>query len=316
MEEIQARHRKEQRDLVARITQKKKNATKKTRKGVLDECATLERELKERQESEIAALNGEPDTEEATDDDLQPTDDPNLEPASNGLENSVHDLSLDSNHVTNGESTHADISATAPKKRNRQKDRLARRAAEQEALVAQAAEEAANMPNPEKQEKQRMQEEFRNRGLQEKFIRPDGHCLYSAIADQLEVHQIDLKPKIPLSVVELSDDDFAALSAFKKVRSAAAACIKQNSEHYEPYLEEPVDSYVHKVKDSAEWGGHIELQALAKAYNIPINVIHGSGTVQNIEAGDDADKDKSIWLAYYLHGFGLGEHYNSLRKSP
>jgi OTU domain-containing protein 6 len=24
---------------------------------------------------------------------------------------------------------------------------------------------------------------------------------------------------------------------------------------------------------------------------------------------------KAIWLGYYKHGFGLGEHYNSLRKA-
>ncbi|KAJ2980813.1 hypothetical protein NUW58_g6844 [Xylaria curta] len=64
LDAIQARHRKEQRDLQSRITSKKKNATKKTRKGVNEECAALERDLKERQGQEIAALNGEGDVEE------------------------------------------------------------------------------------------------------------------------------------------------------------------------------------------------------------------------------------------------------------
>ena len=62
LEDIQSRHRKEQRDLQSRITNKKKNATKKNRKGINDECAQLERQLKERQEQELAALNGEDDT--------------------------------------------------------------------------------------------------------------------------------------------------------------------------------------------------------------------------------------------------------------
>ncbi|KAK4956896.1 hypothetical protein LTR28_005866, partial [Elasticomyces elasticus] len=58
MEELQAKHRREARDLQSKITQKKKSATKKTRKGVNDECDTLEQELRVRQEQEIAALSG------------------------------------------------------------------------------------------------------------------------------------------------------------------------------------------------------------------------------------------------------------------
>lgn len=61
LEAIQARHRKEQRDLQSRITSKKKNASKKTRKGVNDECAGLERDLGARQGQELAALRGDRD---------------------------------------------------------------------------------------------------------------------------------------------------------------------------------------------------------------------------------------------------------------
>ena len=40
-------------------TNKKKNATKKTRRGINDECAALEREVHERQARELAALAGD-----------------------------------------------------------------------------------------------------------------------------------------------------------------------------------------------------------------------------------------------------------------
>jgi OTU domain-containing protein 6 len=49
MEELQAKHRKELRDLQSKITQKKKQASKKTRKGVNEECDRLEQELKDTQ---------------------------------------------------------------------------------------------------------------------------------------------------------------------------------------------------------------------------------------------------------------------------
>ena len=65
MEELQARHRKEQRDLQSRITQKKKSATKKTRKGINDECESLQRQLLDKQQAEISQLNGEVDVGDA-----------------------------------------------------------------------------------------------------------------------------------------------------------------------------------------------------------------------------------------------------------
>ena len=70
LEALQQKHRKEQRDLVSRLTQKKKQATKKTRKGVNDECDRLERELRDRQAQELLELTGE-GPEAAADDEAQ-----------------------------------------------------------------------------------------------------------------------------------------------------------------------------------------------------------------------------------------------------
>src|SRR4051812_8766055 len=81
-EAMQSRHRKEQKDLQSRVMNKKKNATKKTRKGVNSECEELERQLKEKQGLEVVALNGEPaDVEDVPD--LE--EDMNDEPSTNGV---------------------------------------------------------------------------------------------------------------------------------------------------------------------------------------------------------------------------------------
>lgn len=61
-------------------------------------------------------------------------------------------------------------------------------------------------------------------------------------------------------------------------------------------------------------GRTIELLALAKSYGVEINVLQDFGRVEKIEPEGGA-ADKAIWLGYYKHGFGLGEHYNSLRKA-
>lgn len=301
MEELQSKHRKEQRDLQSRVTQKKKQASKKTRKGVNEECDRLEADLKQQQADEIASFNGEP----TSNGDELPTD-------------QLDDLALqpDDEEVTSSEtaskqpSTATQANGTsAPtqnqgRKPNRQKERLARRAAEQEELVKKAAEEANNLPDLKQQERERMLSYMKERGLQEKEIRADGHCLYSAVADQLA------QLEIPLGAAPGTQPDIP----YKTTRSAAASWIENHPADFEPFLEEPLPDYLRKIRDTGEWGGQLELLALAKSYGVEINVLQDFGRIEKIEPEGDAAR-KTIWLGYYKHGFGLGEHYNSLRKA-
>ncbi|KAF2249794.1 cysteine proteinase [Trematosphaeria pertusa] len=312
-EALQARHRKEQRDLVSRITQKKKSATKKTRKGVNDECERLERELKERQARELAILNGEnPDEEPPLEGEELGTSE--QETQANGVEKAVENLSISSPHPD----THAQSAPeqNGPKKKpNRAKARLARRAAEYEALAAQAKEEAANMPDLREQERTRMNQHLGRYGLQEKEIRADGHCLYAAVADQMETKGLGLAPRIQPKIIGEGDK---TVPSYKKVRYAAADCIQENSGDFAPFMEEPLETYLQKIRETGEWGGHLELTALAKTYGLKINVLHGDGRIEEIGPGDGvkAEEVHEIWLGYYKHSHGLGEHYNSLRKTP
>ncbi|PPJ54784.1 hypothetical protein CBER1_04061 [Cercospora berteroae] len=303
MEELQARHRKEQKDLQSRVTQKKKQASKKTRKAVNDECEQLERDLKDKQAREVAELNGNAITDN--------------EPSAEELEKLTLQVDDDSSTEANGTSAGASSTtkpagseetasaAGAGKKRNRQKDRLARRAAEQEEIARQAVEEAANLPDMKEQERMRMLESMKEHRLIEKEIRADGHCLYSAFADQLE--QLD----IPLD----SEPGDKPTIAYKTVRAKAADYIQSHQDDFVPFLEESLPEYVHKVRDTGEWGGQLELMALAKTYSTNINVLQDFGRVEKFE-GATGKEVKTVWLGYYKHGFGLGEHYNSLRKTP
>ncbi|MCJ1412089.1 hypothetical protein MMC19_006181 [Ptychographa xylographoides] len=294
MEELLKQHGQEHRDLQSRITQKKKSATKKTRKGVNDECAELERQLRERHESELSGMNGIRSIEEAVD-----------EIPSSQSENGAHnEVSLES-VVTRLSVTDEDASRPQGKKPNRQKARLARRAAEQRAAVAQAAEEAATLPDLREEERSRMHKELEIHGLFEKDIRPDGHCLYSAVADQLILRGLSL---VDGSVVSKEPD-------YRVVRHAAADFIRKNPDDFSSFLEEPLEDYVVKMRDTGEWGGQLELSALARAYDVNINVLQGDGRVEKIGSGT-SDAKETLWLAYYRHSYGLGEHYNSLRPSP
>ena len=216
-------------------------------------------------------------------------------------------------------------SSNTIRKPNRQKARLARRAQEQETLAAQAASEAANLPDRKQQERTRMLEEFERRGLKEKEVAANGHCLYSAVADQMR--QLGLGSRIQPDDAavnkvngDVQKDDSEETSElrrddYKSVRQAAAQYISTHEEDFAPFLEEPLDDYVHKIRDTGEWGGQLELMALARTYGIDINVLQGEGRVEKIEGGGEEREKKVAWLAYYRHSFGLGEHYNSLRKS-
>ncbi|CRG87589.1 hypothetical protein PISL3812_04608 [Talaromyces islandicus] len=309
MEELQARHRKEQRDLQARITQKKKNATKKTRKGVNDECDKLQQELHEKQKLEISQLDG---SASSAADDLENLDLKDEDERS-------EDITPVAPPESNPPAPNDNAPASRGKKPNRQKARLARREAERVAQAEVAAEEAAKQTDHRGNEKEVMDAEFKRIGLKEIEINPDGHCLYSAVACQLDDLGLGLKPdpsRIVLQPATLSRIDTVASAkhdGYRAVRAVTADFIKEHQDDFVPFMEEPLEEYTKKIRLTAEWGGQLELQAIARAYGVDINVLQGDGRMEKIESADDkADGKRQIWLAYYRHTYGLGEHYNAL----
>ncbi|KAG5747991.1 hypothetical protein H9Q72_003300 [Fusarium xylarioides] len=293
LEQIQTRHRRELKDLQGRITGKKKNATKKTRKGVNDECAEMERQLREKQATEIAALNN--------------SDDYNSDEGERAAAEAQNQLQED---ILVKETEKLCVSGPGQqqqqqpgKKRNRQKERLARRAAEQEAEAQRAEEEASSMTNHRAKESVYMKSTFEKHGLVEKDIAPDGHCLFSAVADQLGQNDI------PLGDSDTKDP------AYKTVRRVASEYMLEHGDDFAPFLEDDLQDYARKMRDTAEWGGQLELMALARQYKAEIRVVQ-DGRLERIGEEEGAESGKTLWLAYYRHGYGLGEHYNSLRKAP
>lgn len=320
MDDLLSKHRKEQKDLQGRITQKKKSATKKTRKGINDECERLQRDLSEKQQAEIAQLNGDPaeGLENLSLEDDQPADD----------EDSKQDKPTEEPQEAEptAESTPEPSSASNSRKPNRQKARLARRAAEQAAQSAAAAEEAATQTNYRGNEQEVMDAVFKKLGLKEIEVTPDGHCLYSAVAKQLDESGLGLRPdpsRIVLQPSTQSRIDTVASpqhDGYRAVRAVTADFIMEHKGDFEAFMEEPLESYTRKIKLTAEWGGQLELQAIARAYGVEINVVQKDGRLEKIESGDSDSFDEEekrkrvIWLAYYRHTYGLGEHYNALVK--
>lgn len=301
MEELHRRHHLEKKDLESRILQKKRSATKKTRKGVNDECAALERQLLEKQTQELRGFEGEcfrnlQGGESTTDQTTK------INPEKPSFEDHKSASSKPCSPA---------IPAEQAKKPNRQKARLARRAAEQEVAVAQAEKEAQDLPNLRDQERAAMMKEFKSRNLIEKEIRSDGHCLYAAVADQLRRHEIDLKP--PSEIMDVNWESQNQAADYQITRQVAATFILDHPDEFSPFLEQPLEEYTRNIRETGEWGGHLELMALAKAYGLIINVLQQNGKVEEIQ-GSGESAVKQLWLAYYRHSFGLGEHYNSLHQ--
>ncbi|KAK3351436.1 hypothetical protein B0H65DRAFT_117976 [Neurospora tetraspora] len=322
LEQLQARHRKEQRDLVSRITNKKKNATKKTRKGVNDECAQLESELKARQEEELRKLQGGDDGHNNDEQAQEPEEEQNAEEPTtvNDVTEQLQKTTVsDQSSKTSSPPPVEQSSSGGGKKRNRQKERLARRQAEIEAAAAAAEKEASSMVDHRGIEKAYMSREFKAHFLEEKDIEPDGHCLFSAVADQLVVHGLPVDGPLSKSKGTQTQEK---LPPYRMVRHTAVDYMEKHADDFAPFLEEPFETYVAKIRDTAEWGGQLELTALANVYNVEIRVVQDGRTeviqpnaVANGESNGDKEELKVLWLAYYRHGYGLGEHYNSLRKA-
>jgi OTU domain-containing protein 6 len=172
-----------------------------------------------------------------------------------------------------------------------------------------------------------MEKVFKRLGLKEIEVTPDGHCLYSAIAKQLDDSGIGLRPdpsRIILRPTTQSRIETVVSpqhDGYRAVRAVTADFIEEHKEDFEPFMEEPLDAYTRKIKLTAEWGGQLELQAIARAYGVEINVVQSDGRMEKVESGDDGDsldeeekRRRVVWLAYYRHSYGLGEHYNALVK--
>jgi OTU domain-containing protein 6 len=92
-----------------------------------------------------------------------------------------------------------------------------------------------------------------------------------------------------------------------------------NQDDFAPFCEytddvASFDQYVERVRNSAEWGGHLELRALGGALDRPIQVYSLQSGSKPLSINDERNDDnkKPIRLSYHLHYYALGEHYNQV----
>lgn len=134
-------------------------------------------------------------------------------------------------------------------------------------------------------------------------IEPDGHCLFASVA-----HQMSL----------LTGEQWS----YADIRRTAADYMLEHGDFYVNFIDEDedeggrehdgIDGYCERVRSSSLWGGHLELDALAKALKRPIHVIQAEGDRLQFGQETAVEDDRPILLCFQRYAYTLGEHYDSL----
>ncbi|XP_078441411.1 cysteine proteinases superfamily protein [Wolffia australiana] len=272
MEEMLARHRKEAAELQSKEMGMKKAAAKGSKaeqkakkKQVEEEISRLLAELKLRHAAELASQSAAAAEKEK------------------------------------GEEEEEEKAAPArASKSAKRREKKAQKEAEREQRIR---DEQSGAVSERAEENRRLQEKLAPLGLAVREIKPDGHCLYRAVEDQLGGG---------------GGADYLAL------RRMAARYMRAHAAEFLPFFlaegaaaaaAEGFERYCAEVEGTAAWGGELELGALAACLRRHIVVF--SGDLPEVEMGKDfKDAAPSIFLSFHRHAYGLGEHYNSVVPSP
>ncbi|KAF8163261.1 hypothetical protein B0H34DRAFT_672303 [Crassisporium funariophilum] len=242
------------------------------------------------------------------------------------LESRDHTVQTESANVLNEMNLNDQADKIEAGQKQDAKSRFKARQARKAAVLAQSYSEddpevQARLEKEAKDEADDIQRVCKDLSLEIQQINPDGHCFFSAVADQLAL----------LGVLPPSQANYAT------VRNVAANFIHSHPNDFLPFLpsaggedgagaldagmmdQEQFNNYCSLVRDTALWGGEPEIVALSRAYNIPIHIVQGGkpAIVMHNPDGEqtiskEADKNV-IRISYHRKLYGLGEHYNSLR---
>ncbi|CCH62176.1 hypothetical protein TBLA_0G02360 [Henningerozyma blattae CBS 6284] len=180
------------------------------------------------------------------------------------------------------------------KRRNRQKERLAKREAE----IARIKQEALQETTIDygKIERDQIDMKLAKLQMKEHDVKPDGHCLFASILHQLQINDL---------VNETNDDIY-------KLRGLIGDHILANKDDFLPYLideGDDINSYVKSIKETAKWGGDVEIMAVCQLYDCQVCIMMSEQ--QDPIVFNDKGKNV-INLVYFKHYYSLGEHYNSI----
>lgn len=293
-EEMLSRHRKEISQLQNKEVAMKKAAAKGSKaeqkakkKQVEEEISQLSTKLKERHAEELASVGYGSGS--------------NGKEKGNNLDTLVKAIA--------GVSVTSQAEHSKPSKSVKRREKRAQQEAAREQRIQ---EEQSNIISDRVIEDEKLEKKLEPLGLTINEIKPDGHCLYRAVENQL---------------TRLSGG--SSPYTFQELRKMVADYMRKHTSDFLPFFlsenttdgdpnESDVDTrfenYCREVESTAAWGGQLELGALTHCLRKHIMIF--SGSFPDVEMGKEYKADNSskssIMLSYHRHAFGLGEHYNSV----
>eukprot|EP01103_Thecamoeba_quadrilineata_P006287 TRINITY_DN16008_c0_g1_i1.p1 TRINITY_DN16008_c0_g1~~TRINITY_DN16008_c0_g1_i1.p1 ORF type:complete len:365 (-),score=98.36 TRINITY_DN16008_c0_g1_i1:3-1097(-) len=133
----------------------------------------------------------------------------------------------------------------------------------------------------------RLSEQLLQIGLSIHDVPGDGNCLFRSFGDQL----------------------FQDQTKHSEVRQKIVQHMAQNPDDFQPFVEddEPYEEYLSDVKKDGTWGGHLEIQAACRVFNVNV-IIHQLDTPAWEIINFENPRTKVIHLSYHD-----GQHYASVR---
>ena len=146
-------------------------------------------------------------------------------------------------------------------------------------------------------------------------ITPDGHCLFSAVADQLAI----------LNVIPHQEAHYVL------TRQTAAEYMLAHPQDFVPFLPsvegedgtgagdsgvigpQEYARYCTSIGETSVWGGEPEILALSRAYAVPIHVVQGGQPPVVVHDPSGAQttgnlkEQRAVWISYHRRMYGLGE---------
>lgn len=274
-DDLVSRHKKERKELQAKIQALKKTAgkgDKKKKKEVLEEIARLESDLDKRHAEELVKA-------ETT--------------TVNGVNHSDEE-DANQNQVDTDDKTNR-ISRAQKRREKKAKEEKVRQA---EIL----AQEEINKTGPRVIELNTIKKILAKRNLILHPIASDGNCLYNAIRNQLQItgrfaDDVQTMREKTANYIKQNKDSLI----FYMTNPNTGDCL----------TDAEFEKYCSDLKNTAAWGGEIETSALSQILQVPIEVIQATGppTIQ----GNDKFNGPNLVITYHRNMYSLGEHYNGTR---
>uniref|UniRef100_A0A0N5A9B6 OTU domain-containing protein n=1 Tax=Syphacia muris TaxID=451379 RepID=A0A0N5A9B6_9BILA len=279
LEELKAKHRKEKKELLAKITNLKHSVgkdEKKRRKEIGAAIEKMEKDMKDRHEKELLEIE-------------------TTLPSKTNLE------------LSSVESEEKKVEDALPKQPRVSKasKRRAKKVEMQKRMEKASAEaEEASKFSAGKLEMDAINSILLKRNLRLHEIPPNGDCLYNAIAHQMlsvsgnfEITGVDVRRKAA-TYIRAHEEEFLPFLTW---------------EDGSPIDEMEFEKYCFQVESTSEkggqWGGEPELRALSNVLERKIEVLQPEGRATIF--GEQYSEKKPLVITYHRHAYSLGEHYNS-----